>query len=72
MADCELLPGCLFFNDKMASMPAAADMMKSRYCHGNKSNCARYMVYQKLGRPKVPPDLYPGDLERAKLILSSE
>ena len=72
MAECELLGGCVFFNDKMANIPATAEMMKNRLCRGNKLECARYMVYKKLGRPKVPPDLYPNDVERAKLIISSK
>jgi hypothetical protein len=72
MADCELIAGCVFFNDKMAHMPATSELMKDRYCHGDNSQCARYMVYQKLGRPKVPTDLNPGNIERAKKIISSK
>jgi hypothetical protein len=72
MADCELLAGCLFFNDKMATKPATAEMMKSSYCRGNNSACARFLVFNKLGRPMVPSDLYPDNVERAKLILSSK
>ena len=72
MVECELLDSCIFFNDKMAEMPATAEMMKNRLCRSNKLGCARYMVYQHLGRPKVPFDLYPNDIERAKLIISSK
>lgn len=70
MADCELLAGCLFFNDKMASMPATATLMKANYCQGNNIECARFMVFQKLGRQKVPLDLYPNNVERARVIIS--
>ncbi len=70
MRECELLSNCIFFNDKMADMPATAEMMKNRLCRGNKLECARYMVSQHLGRAKVPLDLYPNDIERAKLIIS--
>jgi len=72
MAECELLSGCIFFNDNMTKMPATAELMKNNLCRGNKLQCARYMVYQQLGRPKVPADLYPNDVERAKLIISSK
>ena len=72
MAECELLSTCIFFNDKMAHMPATAELMKKHLCRGTKLECARYMVYQQLGRPKVPPDLFPNDVERAKLIISSK
>ncbi len=68
MAECELLSGCLFFNDKMAKLDVTAALMKIRYCKGNNSDCARYMVYEKLGRDHVPNDLYPGQIEKAKKI----
>ncbi len=72
MADCELIAGCVFFNDKMASMPAMAEMLKNRYCKGNNEDCARYMVFKKLGKPGVPTDLFPNAEDRAKAILSSQ
>ncbi len=71
MVECELLSSCVFFNDKMADMPTTAEMMKNRLCRGNKLECARYMFSQQLGRVKIPLDLYPNDIERAKVIMSS-
>ncbi len=47
MADCICLPKCLFFNDKMENMPSMAQMYKAKYCIGDKSKCARYMVFEK-------------------------
>jgi len=70
MANCELLETCLFFNDKMGNMPAVANLYKQRYCQGDKLVCARYMVFSKLGRPSVPPDLFPNEGERARAILA--
>ena len=32
MARCEMLAGCIFFNDKMQSYPFAADQMEQTYC----------------------------------------
>ncbi|MCM0755038.1 hypothetical protein M7784_07230 [Desulfovibrio aminophilus] len=71
MADCEMLERCIFFNDKMASMPTMADMMKKKYCRGDNSKCARYMVCKKLGREAVPPDLTPSQTDRAEGLLSA-
>ena len=65
MADCECMPACLFFNDKMANTPATADMLKKRFCMGDKNECARYMVRSALGKEKVPVDLYPNQKEKA-------
>lgn len=69
MADCELLAGCIFFNDKMAKKPSTAELFKIRYCRGDCTKCARYMVFKALGRPKVPPDLYPNAVDRAEEII---
>ena len=69
MADCECLPGCVFFNDKMAKMPSTTDLFKKRYCKGDNINCARYMVFKALGKEKVPPYLYPNMVERAKGVI---
>lgn len=69
MADCELLENCPFFNDKMAKIPTMATMMKKKYCKSDYSNCARYIVFKKLGSSKVPSDLYPNQLSRTKEII---
>ena len=68
--ECELLPTCIFFNDKMKNMPAMSELYKQQYCQGDKAACARYMVFSKLGRDKVPPDLFPNQTARATSILS--
>jgi len=60
----------LFFNDKMKGMPQAAKSMKNRYCLSDNSGCARYMVFKKLGREKVPIDLFPGQVDRAKDLIA--
>ena len=70
MADCPVLAACIFFNDKMAKMPKTTEFMKQKFCKGDNSKCARYMVFMALGREKVPTDLFPGDIETAALIIS--
>jgi len=70
MERCELLDGCLFFNDQMKNMPTVTDMMKRLYCLWHFEQCARYSVATALGRKKVPADLFPNDTTRAKIILS--
>lgn len=71
MANCPSLAKCPFFNDKMASMPAVAEMMKSHYCLSDNRGCARWMVRQALSPEKVPPNLYPKDVERAKTLIAA-
>ena len=69
MADCECLPKCPFFNDKMDSVPAVAEMLKAKFCKGDNSSCARYMVFKAKGREHVPADLFPRHIDRAKEII---
>lgn len=69
MAECEKLPKCLFFNDKMADMPAMAEIFKKRYCLGDNSKCARLTV-AVTGR-LVPVDLFPNQMDVAKKIIES-
>ena len=71
MADCELVVKCPFFNDKMKNMPAIAEQMKTKYCKGDNSYCARFMVFRALGREKVPANLVPNQIDRAEEIISS-
>ena len=69
MAVCEIMTTCIFFNDQMESMPGSADFFKKKYCQGDNSECARHIVFKKLGRPNVPRDLFPNQIERAKKII---
>ncbi|WP_319475677.1 hypothetical protein [Marispirochaeta aestuarii] len=72
MAECECLPRCPFFNDKMQNMPSLASMMKKRYCLGDSSECARHIVFLALGSEKVPSDLFPSQVDRARQIVSGQ
>lgn len=69
MADCECLPRCPFFNDKMHGLETIKEMLKKNYCKSDFSQCARYLVFKAKGRENVPIDLYPNQQDRAKAIL---
>ena len=70
MPNCECVNGCPFFNDRMKDTEGLGAMIKKKYCLGDNSNCARYMVFKRLGRQNVPPDLYPNMHDRAKALLA--
>ena len=70
MTGCELLSGCLFFNDKMKNMSRVAETMKKLYCLWNFKQCARYRVASVISKKKVPEDLFPSDTIRAKIIIA--
>jgi len=71
MNECICLPKCIFFNDKMAEMPVTAERVKNHYCLGNNAECARFIVFNALGRELVPPDLFPQNVERAKALIKT-
>jgi hypothetical protein len=50
-------------------MPSVAELMKSYYCLGNKTLCARYQLAS--AGVTVPLDLLPNDTERAREILAN-
>ncbi|MBN2525952.1 MAG: hypothetical protein JXR76_06115 [Deltaproteobacteria bacterium] len=69
MTECECLAECLFFNEKMVNKPTTAGMMKNRYCLGDSSSCARYMVFKAKGKQHVPDDMFPNQHKRAKELI---
>ena len=72
MANCECLEGCIFFHDRMAQKPAMAEVYKQKYCLTDNSQCARHMVFRRLGKGTVPADLYPNQVERAAELLKGK
>lgn len=71
MIDCPSLPKCVFFNDRMSRTPATAESMKKRYCRGDNSQCARWMVASAKGGAAVPGDLYPNEHDRAAALTAT-
>lgn len=71
MAKCECLPGCPFFNDRMPDNSGLGMIYKEKYCLGDNTACARYMVFRKLGKGAVPINLYPNMTARGLEIIHS-
>ena len=71
MAQCTFMADCPFFTGRMATMPRVAEIYIRRYCNGDNSQCAIYIVYMVLGRGKIPEDLFPSQKERALRIISN-
>jgi hypothetical protein len=72
MGNCEQLPTCAFYNEKLKDLPGLSEGLKRLYCWNETPNCARFMVLKAIGREKIPLDLFPNELERAKTIISQE
>jgi hypothetical protein len=65
MANCELLAGCPFFNNRLQYMPSLSRVYKSSFCKGDNSRCARHIVFRALGEEKIPVNLGPNQYDKA-------
>lgn len=71
MAECELLSECSrFFTLKLSRLPCSAQIYKIRYCYGNKTLCARYLVCISLCKEQVPMDLFPNHAGKARAFIA--
>lgn len=69
MAMCEKLSKCPFYQGQMSMDSGIGSMYKKKYCEGDKTICARYIVATTLGPEFVSPTLYPNMNDKAKKIL---
>jgi hypothetical protein len=67
--DCEHMDACDFFKDNIKNAPRDAPIMRVRYCMGDRTGCARYRVYQALGKGHAPHDLFPDQTDRAMALI---
>ena len=56
MEQCDCLPGCPFFNDKMTDQTGMAAIYKRRYCKGDFMRCARHLVKEAIEKAGMPED----------------
>ncbi len=70
MATCEKLAKCPFYQGKMSMDTGLGSMYKKRYCEGDKSDCARYMIATQLGPEFVTEKIYPNMLDLAKKMIA--
>jgi hypothetical protein len=68
---CPSTEKCPFFNDMMANMPAAVDLLKERYClSDDHTTCARWRVKTALGT--VPANLFPNQVAKAEQLIATK
>ena len=70
MAACEKLEKCPFYQGKMDINSGLGRMYKEKYCEGDKTICARYIVATQLGPEFVTPALYPNMDKVAEKLLA--
>ena len=69
MGTCEKLEKCPFYQGKMDINSGIGRMYKTKYCEGDKTLCARYIVATQLGPEYVTENLYPNMDSAAKKLL---
>ena len=67
---CEKLSKCPFYNDKMDINKGIGAMYKRKYCEGDKTICARYIVATQLGAEYVTNQLHPNMNAMADKLLA--
>lgn len=48
-----------------------ANQMKAKYCTGDNSDCARFMVFKALGAGTVPATLFPSQADQARAFIKT-
>jgi len=66
---CEKLEKCPFYQGKMSMDSGLGKMYKQKYCEGDKTSCARYMVATTLGPEFVTEKLFPNMVDTAKNLI---
>ncbi len=59
MAVCEKLDKCPFYQGQMRMDTGIGSIYKQKYCEGDKTICARYMIATTLGPEFVTERIYP-------------
>lgn len=70
MATCEKLSKCPFYQGKMDINSGLGSMYKQKYCGGDKTICARYIIATKLGAEFVTNNIYPNMNDLANKMLA--
>ncbi len=68
---CKIKEECYFHQIIIPQQNRMGEIYRERYCNGDRSICARYKVYEALGKDGVPESLYPNMEEVAAKLLQS-
>ena len=70
MGVCEKLEKCPFYQGKMSMDSGLGSMYKKKYCEGDKTICARYIIATQLGPEYVNNNIYPNMNNVAEKLLA--
>ncbi len=70
MAMCEKFEKCPFYQGKLVIDTGIGPMLKKKFCEGDKTECARYMVATTIGPEYVTNLLFPNMKEKAEQLIA--
>ena len=70
METCEKLAKCPFYQGQMSMESGLGSMYKRKYCEGDKTQCARYMIATTVGPEFVTNHIYPNMKDMADKIIA--
>jgi hypothetical protein len=70
MAICEKFSKCPFYQGKMDMNSGLGSMYKKKYCEGDKTICARYIISTQLGAEFVTNHIYPNMNDLANKMIA--
>lgn len=70
MSSCNKKILCSYYTRRITVNKAEYDANVKKYCQGSYSQCARYMVFEKVGLLGLSDDLKPQDAHKARQIIS--
>lgn len=70
-SNCECFETCDLFNTSISKLPSTSKSFQDKFCHLNHKSCARYMVFEKLGKDEIPKDLFPNERGRALELIGA-
>jgi len=71
MSQCPRYSICTFSSSIAETEPEAFSLLRTRYCNGNYSACARFAVMKALGPERVPMNLQPHHHDQARALIAS-
>jgi UTP-glucose-1-phosphate uridylyltransferase len=69
MNKCPVLEQCRFFNNVLENMPAISESLMEQYCLGDNTECARFFIFDEIGKEHLPDDVFPHEMEKAKKLV---
>ncbi len=71
MAECRIAKNCPLYRSQPNNQAnAVSNWLRTHYCQGNFSMCARHTIHEAMGQEYVPADLFPNEQARANQIVS--